>query len=254
MIKEGYVHTPNLPQNKVSCVLVDYRISDKSEETLTKMGIKVLKTAKLDTLYNSVDGHPDMQIHHIGDNVFVCEKSLVKYYNKLLPDAEIVSGNTRLISNYPYDIAYNGAKLGNYFFHYLNYTDSKIIEYYKTNGDKLINVKQGYTKCSVAIINENAIITSDIKIAKIAQNLGLDALFTDNNEIILKGQNYGFWGGICGKIDKNTLIVNGNIEKLKNSESLLKFCQKYGVNIKSLNDSIPEDIGSILPIKEIVML
>lgn len=249
MTNEIYVHTPNLPINKVTCVLVDYRISDKSEKTLTDIGIKVLKTKKLNSVYESVNGHPDMQIHHIGDNVFVCEKTLCEYYKKLLPDAEIVSGNTHLSSNYPYDIAYNGARVGDYFFHYLNYTDSKIIEYYKTNGAKLINVKQGYTKCSVAIINENAIITSDIKIAEYAQNVGIDALFTDNDQIILKGQNCGFFGGICGKMDKNTLIINGNIEKLRNAESLLKFCQKYSVNIKPLNDSIPEDIGSILPIK-----
>ena len=254
MKNEKYVHTPNLPQNKVSCVLVDYKISDKSEEMLTKMGIKVLKTAKLDTLYDSVNGHPDMQIHHIGDNVFVCEKTLVDYYKRLLPDAVIVSGNSCLTSNYPYDIAYNGVSVGSYFFHYLNYTDSKIIEYYRTNGDKLINVKQGYTKCSVAIINENAIITSDAKIAKIAENLGIEALFTENDQITLKGQNCGFFGGICGKLDKNTMMINGNVKKLRNAESLLNFCQKYNVSFKSLNDSIPEDIGSILPIKEIVML
>lgn len=254
MTNEKYVHTPNLPLNKVTTVLVDYRISAESEKTLTNMGINVLKTAKLNSLYGSVNGHPDMQIHHLGDNVFVCEKSLTEYYKKLLPDAKIVSGNTLLKSIYPYDIAYNGARIGDYFFHYLNYTDSKIIEYYKINGEKLINVKQGYTKCSVAVINEKAIITSDIKIAQKAQSIGIDALFIENDQIILKGQNCGFFGGICGKTDKNTLIINGNINKLRNSESLLIFCQKYGTNIKFLNNCIPIDIGSILPIKETMML
>ena len=95
------------------------------------------------------------------------------------------------MDNNAYDIAYNGVKVGNCFFHYFNYTDSKIIEYYKANGDKLINDKQGYTKCSVAIINENAIITSDTKIAKI--------------------------------------IVNGILNKLQNANILLFFCQRYGV-------------------------
>ena len=36
MIKEGYIHSPDLPQNKVSCVFVDYRVCEKSEEALTK--------------------------------------------------------------------------------------------------------------------------------------------------------------------------------------------------------------------------
>ena len=249
-----YIKVPNIPQCKVTCVIVDYRIDKTSEQTLLNNNIKVLKTAKLNSLYDSVNGHPDMQIHHIGDNLFVCEKSLVEYYQKLLPDASIVSGNNELQDKYPLDISLNCARVGNFIFHNLNFTDSKILEYYKTNGVKLINVKQGYSKCSVCVINENAIITSDIKIAEFALKNSIDAMFFDNKEIRLKGLSYGFIGGICGLIDKNLLAVNGNIERLTNYQSLLDFCQKYRTKVLSLNDSIPEDIGSILPIKETPML
>ena len=245
-----FIKIPNIPQNRVSCVIVDYRIKEDSEKTLVDNCIKVIKTAKLNSLYEAVDGHPDMQIHHIGDDLFVCEKSLVDYYKKQLPDATIVSGNSALKNEYPYDIAYNACRIGNYLFHNLSFTDSKILEYYKRNGVKLINVKQGYSKCSVCILNENAIITSDIKIAELAQNSGIDAMFFNSNEITLKGLNYGFIGGICGMIDKNTLAINGDIKKLTNYQTLLDFCQKYQTNVLYLNDSIPEDIGSILPIKE----
>lgn len=249
-----YIKIPNIPQGKVTCVIVDYRIDKISEQTLIDNGIEVLKTAKVNSLYDSVNGHPDMQIHHIGNDLFVCEKTLAQYYKKLLPDANIVSGNSELKDIYPLDIALNCARVGNFLFHNLNFTDSKILEYYKTNGAKLINVKQGYSKCSVCVINENAIITSDIKIAELALENGIDAMFFDNREIRLKGLDYGFIGGICGLIDKNLLAVNGNIKKLTNFQCLLDFCQRHRTNVLNLNDSIPEDIGSILPIKETLML
>lgn len=249
-----FIKIPNIPKNKVSCVIVDYRINPESEKTLINNGIKVIKTAQLNNLYDAVDGHPDMQIHHVSDDLFICEKTLVDYYKKQLPDAQIVSGNSALKNEYPNDIAYNAARIGDYLFHNLSYTDSKLLEYYKRNGVKLINVKQGYSKCSVCIINENAIITSDIKIAELGQKNGIDAMFFNSNEITLRGLNYGFIGGICGMIDKNTLAINGDIKKLTNYESLLDFCQKYQTNVLCLNNLIPEDIGSILPIKESQML
>ncbi|MBR3791681.1 MAG: hypothetical protein IKK18_03170 [Clostridia bacterium] len=250
MNKEYFIKTPNIPTGKVSCVLVDYRINETSEMALMNQGIKVLKTAKLNSLYESVDGHPDMQIHHLGNNLFVCEKTLLSYYKNLIPDANILPG-IELCEKYPYDIAFNACRVGNFLFHYLNFTDYNILEYYKTNGVKLINVKQGYSKCSVCVINENAIITSDIKIAEKARENGLDALFYDNTQIILKKLSKGFVGGISGLIDKNTLAINGNIEKLYNSERLLYFCQMHQISILSLYDGIPEDIGSILPIKQL---
>ncbi len=254
MLGDRYIKIPNLPENKVTCVIVDYRISKESEQTLIDNNIKVLKTAKLNSLYQAVNGHPDMQIHHLGANLFVCEKTLLSYYKKLLPDAKIVSGNSCLSDKYPQDIAYNVARVGNFLFHYLNFTDSSILEYYKTNGVKLINVKQGYSKCSVCIINENAIITSDIKIAEKAIENGVDAMFFDNRKILIKGLDHGFIGGICGLIDKNLLAVNGNIEKLADFDKFLNFCQKHRTNVLRLNNSIPEDIGSILPVKESLML
>ncbi len=250
MNKEYFIKTPNIPTGKVSCVLVDYRINKTSENALKNRGIKVLKTAKLNSLYESVDGHPDMQIHHLGNNLFACEETLLSYYQNLIPDAEILPG-VKLCEKYPYDIAFNACRVGNFLFHNLNFTDCRILEYYKTNGVKLINVKQGYSKCSVCVINEKTIITSDIKMSEKAKENGLDALFYDNTQIILKNLSKGFVGGISGLIDKNILAINGNIKKLDNNKRLLDFCQNHHVSILSLYDGIPEDIGSILPIKQL---
>ncbi len=246
-----YILFPNIPTNKVTDVIVDYRLSEESEKTIKDLGINVIKTAKLNSLYEAVDGHPDMQIHHLGYNLFVCEKTLLSYYKNMLPDAVIFPSTSALISEYPYDIALNACRIGNFLFHNLKFTDYQILEYYKTKGVRLIDVKQGYTKCSVCIINEKTIITSDIKIAEKARENGINAFVYNSNKICLKGLDYGFIGGISGLIDKNVILFNGDVSKLDKSESLLNFCQNNGMTIIKLNSMMPEDIGSILPIKQL---
>lgn len=246
-----FLEKQNLPQNRVTKVLVDYRISPKSENTLIKQGIEVIKTLRHNFLYESVCGHPDMQLHHLGGDVFVCDRFVFDYYKKILPNAFLINGSTKISSEYPFDVAYNGVAFGNIFFHNLKFTERNIYEYYKRHGVKLINVKQGYTKCSVCVLSERAIITSDRIIAKTATENGIDALYFDSSEIILQGMSNGFVGGICGMIDKNLLAVNGNIALLKNGVDFSSFCNKHKIEILSLNDNIPVDIGSIIPLEQI---
>lgn len=246
----GYIKIPNVPNGRVTKVIVDNRIGKAFQNALEKQGIEVVKTASLNCLYDAVASHPDMQIHHLGDNLFVCEKSLKNYYKSLLPDAEIIPGQSVLTDKYPSDIAFNCARVGNFLFHKLSFTDLSILEYYKRNGVKLINVKQGYSKCSICVINENAIITSDKKINDEAIKNGIDSVVVNNSEIVLKGLDCGFFGGICGLIDKDLLCINGNIGKMSDCGIIYKFCEKHNVKILNFNASIPEDVGSILPICE----
>lgn len=248
MLTKNYISNPNLPDRKVNTVIIDFRVSEDTIEVLRKNGVEVIKTKKLDCLYDSVSAHPDMQIHHLGKNDFVCEPTVYNYYKENLKNANIYKGKTFLKSKYPFDIAYNVLNVRNLVFHNLKYTDPKILEYYEKQKYKFINVKQGYTKCSVLVINENSIITSDKQIAKKALENGLNTLYVDANKIKLKGMSNGLAGGIGGKIDNNTLAIYGDINKLKELSDISNFCDACNVKILSLSHKIPEDFGSIIPI------
>lgn len=247
----NYLKTPNLPDTRVTKVIVDYRISQEAQKALNKEGIEVIKTIRHTGLYDAVCGHPDMQIHHLGDDKFVCELNVYDYYKEKLPCATIIRGETAIKSEYPFDIAYNGVALGDFFFHNLKYTDKMIYQYKITKEHQLINVKQGYTKCSVCILNEHAIITSDKIVAKKAQENKIDALYVSPAKIKLSGFSNGLVGGICGLIDRETLAVNGDVALLDCGAEFISFCKKHNVNILQLTDAIPEDIGSIIPIAQI---
>lgn len=239
----NYIKIPNLPDKMVNAVLVDHRINKESIKTLNSLGIKVYTTKSTDSLYDAISGHPDVVLHHIGDNKFVVSPENAEFY-KALPEIEVIVGESRLFEKYPKDIAYNAARVGKYLIHNFKYTDQAILE----NSENLIkiDVKQGYSKCSVCVVTENAIITSDMGIAKKCDDFGIDSLFIDDSSVKLSGVSHGFFGGATGKLSKNLLAVNGDIRYHKNHEEILAFLDKYNVQVLNLNPGILEDIGTVI--------
>lgn len=242
-----FIKSPNIPTKKVQSIIIDYRTNPLAVNTLKKLGITVYNTQRTDNLYDAVAGHPDMVCFHAGGNRFIVSPENVSFYQKI-PQIDVISGVNHLTDQYPYDIAYNAARVGKYLIHNFKYTDKMILKY-SENLEK-INVAQGYAKCSVCVISHNAIITSDMGIAKKCDNFGIDVLFVDNKQIKLPGVSHGLFGGIGGLISPNRLAVNGDIYSHRNFEEILSFCKKYAVEILPLHNGALEDIGSIIPITE----
>lgn len=241
-----FLENPNLPTRKVKAVIADYRIDKRSIDALNKFGTEVILSCEVPSLYEAVKGHPDMMIHHLGDNKFVTAAKAYEHFAKAMPEAEIIKGASALTDKYPNDIAYNAAAVGDKLICRRDYTAEEILSSYKN----ILNVKQGYSKCSTCIVSCNAIITADSGIYKTAAKNGIDALKIREGYIRLKGMNYGFIGGATGLISNDTLAVNGNIETHPDCGLMRDFCKKYGVEIVSLNSGEITDIGSIIPIYE----
>lgn len=243
-----YIETPNLPKNKISGVLIDYRTPENIISSLKKLNICVLKTRQNPNLYSAVDGHGDMVITHIKNNVFVCAPDSYKYFCSILPDSDIICGSSELTDTYPSDIAYNVARVGDYAFHNAKYTDKIILEYFDRHNIKLINVNQGYSKCSICVVDENSVITSDKGIASQAYKNNFDVLLIKPGYISLPGMNYGFIGGCTGKICENTLAVCGNLINHPDYKNIENFCSKKNVDLVMLSEDTPVDIGTLVPL------
>lgn len=226
-------------------VLVDFRISEKSLKTLENMGYCVLKTLKEPNLSEPLCGHPDMVLCKLKDCDFV-GKSTNRGLFKNIENLNFISGKSDLAPKYPYDIAYNCALVGNFLFCNKKYADEVILDYCKNNGIRILNTKQGYAKCSICIVSDNAIITADKNIYDAAIKNDIDVLMIDSEGIFLDGYDNGFIGGATGLIEKDLICVNGNIELHKDGKRIKDFCLKYGVNILSLSNEAIFDIGSII--------
>ncbi|MCC8169918.1 MAG: hypothetical protein LIO59_06100 [Oscillospiraceae bacterium] len=240
----NFLSASNLPDRMVSGIIADCRISEKSLQTLVDMGIEVILSCKLPVLYDAVCAHPDMMIHHLGGSRFLAAPQAYEYFCKKLPEACIIKGSVPLADKYPNDICYNAAVVGECLFCNAAYTAPEILSEYK----KIVNVRQGYSKCSICVISENALITSDAGICKAAAENNIDALKIRAGYIHLPGMDYGFIGGATGMISKDTLAVNGDIATHPDWREIYGFCKRRGVDIAPLKSVAIEDIGSIIPI------
>ncbi|MDU1347866.1 DUF6873 family GME fold protein [uncultured Clostridium sp.] len=226
--------------------IVDFRISNSEIKSLQTLGCKVLKCPPSSKLYDAVCGHPDMLIHIISKTLLMTHPSMDKTFINLLQNDfnfDVIFSKNELKEEYPYDITLNAVNLSNYFIHNIKYTDEYLLKHIK---DKtFINVNQGYSKCSTAIINDNAIITSDKSIAKALSNTDIDILLLPPGDIELPGLNYGFIGGSCGLLDNNHLVFYGNLKNYKYGNEVLGFLDKYSITPIYLSDSKLIDRGSI---------
>ena len=246
----SFLEIPNLPKKKVNLVLVDGRIEHDIEEKLMLLKIDYIKTKPLNSLYPAISYHPDIFFHHLENNTIVyapgvCKKILKKLYDL---GFELLEGKSELASKYPKNICYNGARVGKYFFHNTKYTDDAIMNYLIKREIEIIHVNQGYAKCSISVVDENSLITMDRGIAKIAEKKRLDVLLIEEDRIVLEGLDKGFIGGSTFLIDKCKWAICGNIEKLKSEKKIRDFLHKKGMEIISLGNKNPVDVGSIIPL------
>ncbi|MCQ1531045.1 DUF6873 family GME fold protein [Lutispora saccharofermentans] len=247
---EKYLKTPNIPEYNIKTVLLDYRADDELILSLSKLGIEVIRTDCCNELYDAINGHPDMLVHHIGGNSMVIAPNI---YDKLAPKLlkkgfALTKGAAWLQRNYPQNIAYNVLRMGKLAFHNTKYTDVQIRNLYEKLDIKLVHVKQGYTKCSVCVIDEFSAITHDLGVARVMENYGIDVLVINPGDIDIIGLDYGFIGGASGLISKKCIAVSGTIKELKDFDKIMEFIALKGIDIKILSSKKIMDIGSIMPI------
>ncbi|KGN03543.1 hypothetical protein Z969_00820 [Clostridium novyi A str. 4570] len=231
-------------------LIVDYRISEEEKSSLINLGYKIIACPPSNKLYYAICGHPDILIHIINKKNIIVHKDTPNDFIQLLKTLgmNVILSKNSLDSKYPKDIILNAVNLSNYFVHYLKNTDEVLLNEMKKEKKKLINTKQGYTKCSTAIVNDNAIMTSDTTIAKTLKDENIDVLLLPPGDIELPGLDYGFIGGTCGLIENNTLAFYGDLENYIYGKEVLDFLKKHKVEPVFLRKGKLIDRGSIFKV------
>lgn len=226
-------------------IIVDFRINTDEKKHLEKLGYETLCCPPSQALYNAVCGHPDMLLHFLKEDTIVVHKDIPLNFINILEkmNIEVVLSKNSLKENYPYDICLNAVNIDDIFVHYTKYTDPAIIN--NLYGKKILNVKQGYTKCSTAIINSNAFITSDPSIKNVLLKENKDVLFLPPGHINLPGLNYGFIGGTCGLLEKDILAFYGDLNYYKYGKDVMNFLEKHNVKPIFLRKGPLVDRGSL---------
>lgn len=232
-------------------VIIDKYADTEVFSALKELNIRFYKSCNLDFLYSPVNTHPDMQIHFINSTCAVAAPSAYEHYRSILPrSVTLHKGNADPGRTYPWDCAYNVANLAKKVIGNLLYTDSKIKELYAKLDYEFINVKQGYTKCNLCIIDKNSVITEDAGLAKTLQKYDIEVLKLSSYETKLKGFKNGFIGGASGCISPGKIAFLGNLSYYTDKIIIEKFIKQRGVDIIYLSSTEPEDFGSVLYIDD----
>ena len=167
------------------------------------------------------------------------------------PESPIYEGIPNELSPlYPGDCRYNAACTGKFFIHKLDVTDAGLLDAAKTScGDELqlIDVHQGYAKCSTVIVDEDSIITYDKGIAKPCEAAGMNVLLVEPGFVKLRSANTGFIGGASGRVD-DKIVFNGDLSAHPNFREIAGFIKERGLGCKWFGSYELEDIGSIITV------
>lgn len=235
-----YVESPSLPSARVACAICGGDGWAASLLRAHRIDVRMLKICTV--LPKSLGTHTDMLCCHLGR-----DKLLIAQSDERFSESQVIS--VQLGQIYPADVPLNCAFVGRYLFANTRTVCCEALEYAQENGIQIIDVHQGYTRCSIAPVSEHSIITADRAIAKAAQN-DFDVLLISPGHIRLEGYDYGFIGGACGKISKDVLAFFGNIKEHPDYLSIERFANEHGCQCLSLSEEILTDVGGFIPYTE----
>lgn len=229
-------------------VIVDSRMSAKCCEKLQKMGYKLVFMPQVLALNTPICAHPDMSVINIGQKWFAANDIHDTFI--FLKNCEFVSRADGVRNNlsYPFDVAFNGAVVGKRLICNSKYISRHILDYALKSDYEIVDVKQGYTKCSVCVVDDNSIITEDKGVADKCADAGIDVLLLKTHGVKLDGYENGFFGGCSGKLSDEELAFAGCIEEHAEYKEILEFCTMRGVKPVSLSDEPLYDVGSIIEV------
>ena len=227
---------------------VDYRTSLDEINSLKNMNYDVIKVPRANNLYSAIDGHVDIQFNILSkkNKTIIINKDINNDFKKLLDEKGIkyINSFSSLHEKYPNNVLLNAYITENYLIHNLKYSDKELLNYCKNK--KHINIKQGYSKCSILPIREDAIITNDAGIHKALVKENFDVLLIPFGDIELPGLNYGFIGGVGGMISDDCMAFFGSLEHYAFGTMVKEFLYKYDIKPLYLRNSKLFDRGSLL--------
>ena len=200
---------------------ISYCAYSETKQRLCDMGYNVTELTEGEYPYPAVSSHPDMYMCAANNRIIIPENLKSRHY-----------------------LAQNCVFLDEYFIHNLKYTAPEILSEAKAQGLELINVRQGYTKCSCAVVDVRSIITADKGIITALIGKNVEVLEIEAGHVLLDGFEYGFIGGASGRV-QDCMMFNGDLSSHPDGERIRDFIKSRGIDIFEVKNRPLYDIGTI---------
>jgi len=176
-------------------IICSHKITEEIEQNLINLGVTPIKLRGFEKFgeIHPLNYHPDMFCFNLEKNKWIFYGEIYEKNKNIIDklNLEIIPAESPTSCGYPNDVGLNAAMFGNNLICGVKRTNEKILDFASQNGKNIINVKQGYAKCSVCVVDEKSIITSDVSIYKKAAQNNIDALLIKKGHINLDGYDYG---------------------------------------------------------------
>ena len=232
-------------------LIIDERMRTIEKDQLKQLGYNLIEIKASSNVYEEISAHVDIFTCKVGDKLIIEPSRYQSIKEQLTNNYDIERGEENIESKYPYDIKYNVCIIGKKALHNFEYTDKKVKNELKKQGYELINTTQGYTNCSIAVIDDNSAIITDKGLYKILQKHNIDVLYIEYEPDIKLSENNGysnkkgFIGGAISRIE-DKVIVTGDLNRIDKDGRIRKFITTKGLKIVEFKELDVIDYGGIV--------
>ena len=232
-------------------LIVDCRTRKIEKDKLKELGFELIEIKPSKNVYEEISSHVDIFTCKIGNTIIIEPSQYAQIIDKI-ENKNIKKGREKVSSKYPEDIKYNVCIIGKKAIHNFKFTDLSVKEELEAHNYELIPTTQGYTNCSIAVIDDNSAVVTDKGLYKILQKHNVDVIFIKEPDIKLltrKGfsDKKGFIGGVINRIE-DSIIVTGDLRKIDIDDKIREFIERKNLKIIDFKDLDVIDYGGILEI------
>lgn len=215
-------------------------------ESIKKLGFKVISSDNIECILPFERRHADIQCLRINDTFFLL-KEAQRLKDKLLSSGlNTIDIDEDIAPEYPQNVLLNAVYMNKKLYCKADSMAKAVKKHCENNNIKIVNVNQGYTKCSTAVLGD-CFITADKGIFEAMSRNGEEGLLIDSGDIELDGVDYGFIGG-CTFYHKDKAYFTGDITQHKSYQNINEFLSDRNIEIICLSNSKLYDIGGFIVI------
>lgn len=225
-------------------ILCDPYLSDECKNKLSDMGYVVKEIPPFDKLPKPISSHPDILLFKLNDGSILMGEEYYRTFSDFYDSlgVNIITDPISPCGGYPSDVLFDSLAVGNTVYGKSGAVSSKLLDNYK----RFVPVKQGYARCSVAMLNESSAVTADKGIAMALKKDGVNVLEICPGSVFLDGYDHGFIGGAGGKLDDATYCFFGDLLRHPDGEKIRMFAESQKINAVSLSGEPLRDHGGFI--------
>lgn len=254
----------------MNIVFIDACVSDRCFNALTAFDLAVIRMPAFAGLSAPIASHPDivsavlpdgrllvndayapMLEKAIGEGLSVIqeERGMKRKKETASPfpffEAEgspFVLTDERPSSPYPSDVLFDALAVGDSLYGHPTATSRVLREAYP----RFVPTRQGYARCSVAMLSPTCAVTSDLALGAQLRADGIEVLTIRPGHIRLPGYDTGFIGGAGGRLPDGRYAFFGDLMLHPDGEAIAAFAHAHKIKTVSLAAEPLSDNGGMV--------